>query len=65
MPLNPKGRSIKKAMQQFYGKKQGEKIFYASENSGKIDDVTEGCSRESVSDKDRARFMESLKKRRK
>lgn len=36
MPLNSKGRKIKSNMQKTYGKKLGEKVFYASENAGKI-----------------------------
>lgn len=36
MPLTAKGKKIKKAMQKEYGKKKGEKIFYATENKGKI-----------------------------
>ena len=30
MPLNKKGKKIKKAMEKEYGKKKGEKIFYAA-----------------------------------
>jgi len=40
MPLNKKGRKIKKAMTKQYGKKKGEKVFYAMENSGKLRKVT-------------------------
>lgn len=40
MPLTAKGRKIKSAMQKEYGKKKGEKIFYATENKGKIKGVT-------------------------
>lgn len=40
MPLNAKGKKIKAAMQKEYGKKAGEKVFYASENKGSIKDVT-------------------------
>jgi hypothetical protein len=40
MPLNKKGKKIKKAMQKQYGKKKGEKVFYAMENSGKLKKVT-------------------------
>ena len=40
MPLNKKGKKIKKAMQKQYGKKKGEKVFYAMENSGKLRKVT-------------------------
>lgn len=41
MPLTPKGRKIKRAMQKpkskgGYGKKKGEKVFYASQNKGTI-----------------------------
>lgn len=40
MPLNKKGKKIKSAMQKEYGKKKGERIFYASENKGTIKNVT-------------------------
>jgi hypothetical protein len=40
MPLNTKGKKIKAAMQKEYGKKAGEKVFYASENKGTIKGVT-------------------------
>jgi len=36
MPLTKKGKKIKSAMQKEYGKKKGEKVFYATENKGKI-----------------------------
>ena len=39
MPLTKKGRRIKAAMQSEYGKKKGDSVFYASENSGKIKGV--------------------------
>ena len=39
MPLNTKGKKIKKSMEKSYGKKKGEKVFYASENAGKIKGV--------------------------
>lgn len=39
MPLNKKGKKIKKAMEKEYGKKKSEKIFYASENKGTIKNV--------------------------
>lgn len=39
MPLNKKGKTIKKAMEKEYGKKKGEKVFYASEKKGKIKGV--------------------------
>lgn len=42
MPLNKKGKKIKAEMQKEYGKKKGEKVFYASENKGTIRGVTKG-----------------------
>ena len=39
MPLNKKGKKIKKAMVKQYGKKKGNAVFYAMENSGKIKGV--------------------------
>ncbi len=42
MPLNAKGKKIKKAMEKEYGKKKGERVFYASENKGTIKNVTKG-----------------------
>lgn len=39
MPLTKKGSKIKKAMTSEYGAKKGEKVFYASENAGKIKGV--------------------------
>ena len=40
MPLNKKGEKIKKAMEQEYGKKKGDAVFYASEKKGTIKGVT-------------------------
>ena len=36
MPLTEKGKKIKSAMINEYGKKKGERVFYASENKGSI-----------------------------
>ena len=36
MPLTQKGKKIKRAMQQEYGSKKGERVFYASQNKGSI-----------------------------
>jgi len=36
MPLTKKGKKIKRAMQEQYGKKKGEQVFYASQNKGNI-----------------------------
>ena len=36
MPLNEKGKKIKRAMRKTYGKEHGDRVFYASENSGKL-----------------------------
>lgn len=42
MPLNSKGKKIKRAMMLHYGKKKGERVFYASENKGNIKGITKG-----------------------
>jgi hypothetical protein len=39
MPLTPKGRKVKAAMEKEYGKEKGKKVFYASENKGTIKGV--------------------------
>ena len=39
MPLNKKGKKIKKAMVKQYGKKKGQSVFYAMKNSGKLKSV--------------------------
>lgn len=39
MPLTPKGQKIKSAMQNTYGAKKGEQVFYASKNAGKLSGV--------------------------
>ena len=44
MPLNKKGKKIKKAMTKQYGKKKGEKVFYAMESSGKLKKVIKAVS---------------------
>jgi hypothetical protein len=36
IPLTKKGRKIKSAMVEQYGKKRGESVFYASQNKGTI-----------------------------
>ena len=39
MPLTKKGKKIMSAMRKQYGKKEGEKVFYASKNKGTIKGV--------------------------
>jgi hypothetical protein len=39
MPLTEKGNKIKSAMQEQYGEKKGEEVFYASKNKGTITGV--------------------------
>jgi hypothetical protein len=39
MPLTKKGQKVKRAMTEQYGKKQGERVFYASQNKGTIKGV--------------------------
>jgi hypothetical protein len=36
VPLTDKGRKIKAATEETYGKKKGEQVFYASQNKGTI-----------------------------
>ena len=45
MPLNKKGKKIKKSMEKQDGKKKGQAIFYAMENSGKLKSVKKKTSR--------------------
>ena len=40
MPLNKKGKEIKRNMEKEYGAKKGKEVFYASENKGAIKGVT-------------------------
>jgi len=39
MPLTKKGRKIMNAMKDEYGRKKGERVFYASRNKGRISGV--------------------------
>ena len=39
MPLTDKGKEIIKNMHAKYGKKEGDAVFYASRNAGKITGV--------------------------
>ena len=39
MPITRKGSKIKRAMERSYGKKKGDRVFYASENKGRIKGV--------------------------
>ena len=45
MPLTDKGLKIKKKMEQEYGSKKGESVFYASANKGTIKGVHESLKR--------------------
>ena len=45
MPLNKKSKKIKTSMKKRYGKKKGEAIFYAMENSGKLKNVKKKTTR--------------------
>lgn len=42
MPLTAKGKKIKATMTKQYGKEKGERVFYASENAGRIKGVAKG-----------------------
>jgi len=39
MPLTAKGKKLKKKFEEQYGKKKGQSVFYAMENSGKLKKV--------------------------
>ena len=39
MPLTAKGKKLKKKFKEQYGKKKGEKVFYATKNKGKLKGV--------------------------
>lgn len=39
MPLTKKGKKIMASMKSEYGEKEGERVFYASKNKGKIKGV--------------------------
>jgi hypothetical protein len=39
MPLTKKGKKIRKSMQNYYGMKKAEEVFYASANKGTIEGV--------------------------
>lgn len=42
MPLTRKGRKIKRAMEEEYGKKKGESVYYASQRKGTIKGTHKG-----------------------
>lgn len=52
MPLTEKGKEIESAMEQRYGAKKGESVFYASKNAGKITGVDSVPEHRGVSDAD-------------
>jgi hypothetical protein len=39
MPLTEKGQEVMQNMQEQYGEKKGESVFYASKNAGKLTGV--------------------------
>lgn len=47
MPLTSKGNEIMGHMKEEYGSKEGEKVFYASKNAGKISGVDAAVGAES------------------
>jgi hypothetical protein len=50
MPLTAKGKKIKRSMERFYGKKRGDRVFYASENAGRIQGVARGHAHFAMTD---------------
>ena len=45
MPLTAKGKKIKAAMLEQYGKDRGERVFYAAENKGSIKGVAKKAAK--------------------
>ena len=39
MPLNAKGQKVKRKLRAEYGKEHGDRIFYALENSRKLNGI--------------------------
>lgn len=42
MPISKAGKKIKRNLEEQYGKKKGEEVFYAMENKGKIPGMAKG-----------------------
>jgi hypothetical protein len=42
MPLTRKGRKVKRSMEREYGTEKGDRVFYASENKGRIKGLKRG-----------------------
>lgn len=42
MSLSRKGRKIKRSMEKTYGKKKGDRVFFATENGKKIRGLKKG-----------------------
>ena len=40
MPLSPKGLKMRSAMREEYGRKKGDRIFYATENKRQVKGLT-------------------------
>jgi len=59
MPLTKKGSKIMSAMQDEYGSKKGEQVFYASKNKGTIGGVEKAKSAEKTIVKHLKRRMEN------
>ena len=55
MPLNKKGKEIKRAMESEYGTEKGKQVFYASENKGTIKGVTKRSAKDKVLNKHKSK----------
>ena len=62
MPLTPKGEKVMQSMQDQYGAKKGEQVFYASANAGKIKGVHESAERKAL--QEAGRKLKEVKRRR-
>ena len=62
MPMTEKGKKIKSAMKQKYGKKKGESVYHASRQKGTIKGVEKKGDRESFNESRQAAKKDDLKK---
>ena len=60
MPLNKKGKKIMASMKSQYGPKEGESVFYASKNKGKIKGVERKAGGGSMSKSREQEALESI-----
>jgi len=60
MPLTKKGEKIMAAMKSEYGSKQGERVFYASKNKGRIKGVEKKAKGGAISKNREEKALETI-----